>query len=139
MPGKAPNPLTATTPSSCGAGGSMSATYPVANSYQARVNDSRTEEQGPVIGKIKSDMKCIFVVRTFILVRCIRLHTTFRPVSSPAVIRCWIVLGRTGVGGSRVPTRHDYHIYVVSLTGDSYGNGQTRTRVARSGVRHVIH
>ena len=53
--GEGPNPLTATTPS-CGAGGSMSATYPVADRHQARVNDSRTEEQGPVIGKIKSDL-----------------------------------------------------------------------------------
>ena len=42
-----------------------------------------------------SDIRCIIVVRTFILVSCVRLHTTFRPVASPAVIRCWLVQCRT--------------------------------------------
>ena len=53
-----------------------------------------------------------------------RLHTTFRPVASPAVIRCWLVLRRTSWNrrrGSQAPARH-YHecimyLYVVSLTG----------------------
>ena len=47
MPGKAPKALSAT--SAGGGGGSKSATYPVADSHQTRVNEDRAEEQGPVI------------------------------------------------------------------------------------------
>ena len=37
-------------------GGSRAATYPVADSHQARVNDGRTEERGPVIQRINRDL-----------------------------------------------------------------------------------
>ena len=37
-------------------GGSVSGTYPVADSHQARVNEGRTEEQGPVIQRINRDL-----------------------------------------------------------------------------------
>ena len=53
MPGEAPKPLTATSPG----GGSRTATYPVADSHRARVNEGRTEEQGTVIGRIKRDIR----------------------------------------------------------------------------------
>ena len=36
-------------------GGSRAATYPVADSHQARVNDGRTEERGTVIQRINRD------------------------------------------------------------------------------------
>ena len=51
-PGKAPRPLAATSPR----GGSKTATYPVADSHQARVNEGRTEERGPVIQRINRDL-----------------------------------------------------------------------------------
>ena len=51
MPGEAPKPLAATSP-----GGRLhTATYPVADSHQARVNDGRTEERGTVIQRINRD------------------------------------------------------------------------------------
>ena len=37
-------------------GGSRAATYPVADSHQARVNDGRTEERGTVIQRINRDL-----------------------------------------------------------------------------------
>ena len=37
-------------------GGSRTATYPVADSHQARVNEGRTEERGPVIQRINRDL-----------------------------------------------------------------------------------
>ena len=37
-------------------GGSGTATYPVADSHQARVNEGRTEERGPVIQRINRDL-----------------------------------------------------------------------------------
>ena len=39
-------------------GGSRAATYPVADSHQARVNDGRTEERGTVIQRINRDLNC---------------------------------------------------------------------------------
>ena len=54
MPGEAPKPLAATSPGG-GGGGSRAATYPVADSHQARVNDGRTEERGTVIQRINRD------------------------------------------------------------------------------------
>ena len=36
------------------------------------------------------------VCRTFVLILCVTLYTTFRPIASPAVVRCWLVLRRTG-------------------------------------------
>ena len=42
-------------------GGSRAATYPVADSHQARVNGGRTEERGPVIQRINRDF---FFART---------------------------------------------------------------------------
>ena len=57
MPGKAPKPLSATSPGGGGGGGgSESATYPMADSHQARVNEGRTEEQGPAIQRINRDL-----------------------------------------------------------------------------------
>ena len=38
----------------------MSATHPMADSHQARVSDGRTEEQGPVIGRIKRNSPTFF-------------------------------------------------------------------------------
>ena len=38
-------------------GGSRAATYPVADSHQARVNDGRTEERGTVIQRINRDLR----------------------------------------------------------------------------------
>ena len=37
-------------------GGSRTATYPVADSHQARVNEGRTEEREPVIQRINRDL-----------------------------------------------------------------------------------
>ena len=59
MPGKAPKPLTATSLGG-GGGGSKIATYPVADSHQARVNEGRIEEQEPVIQRINRDLKLVF-------------------------------------------------------------------------------
>ena len=52
MTGEAPKPLADTSPG----GGSRTATYPVADSPQARVNEGRTEERGPVIQRINRDL-----------------------------------------------------------------------------------
>ena len=51
MLAKTPKPLSATSPG----GGSVSITYPVADSqsHQARVSDARTEERGSVVGRTK--------------------------------------------------------------------------------------
>ena len=40
-------------------GGSRAATYPVADSHQARVNDGRTEERGTVIQRINRDLGAV--------------------------------------------------------------------------------
>ena len=50
--GRLPSHWRATSPG----GGSRAATYPVADSHQARVNDGRTEERGPVIQRINRDL-----------------------------------------------------------------------------------
>ena len=58
-------------------------------------------------------------VRNAIVV--VRLLTTFRPVASPAVIRCWLVLRRTSWNRRRVgqlpPDIVTTNVYAVSLTG----------------------
>ena len=38
-------------------GGSRTATYPVVDSHQARINEGRTEERGPVIQRINRDLR----------------------------------------------------------------------------------
>ena len=80
-------------------------------------------------------------VRNAIVV--VRLLTTFRPVASPAVIRCWLVLRRTSWNRRRVgqaPARHRYHECICRLSDWwLYGIDWIRTRITRFGVRNAIH
>ena len=48
-------------------GGSRAATYPVADSHQARVNDGRTEERGTVIQRINRDLTAPLVRPPYLL------------------------------------------------------------------------
>ena len=67
------------------------------------------------------------VCRTFILVLCVTLYTMFRPVASPAVVRCWLVLRRTGwcMAFSHVRVTTFEYLAVLGI----------RTRVSRLRVR----
>ena len=49
---ESPKPLAATSPG----GASVSSTFPVADSLQARVNDDRTEDRGPAIRRMRRDI-----------------------------------------------------------------------------------
>ena len=53
MPGRLPSHWRPPLPG----GGSRTATYPVADSHQARVNEGQTEERGPVIQRINRDLQ----------------------------------------------------------------------------------
>ena len=82
MPGKAPNPSGKPLSATSFGGGSKSATYPVADSHQARVNDGRTEERGPVVRRMNRDWEILrFSERTHVFFSiAFRSHfNQFRP------------------------------------------------------------